>query len=429
MKNKGLNMVNPPRDHKSEHRSFLYFFISASLVIALSLSASFLGLAIRNRTLIKEQILERSRAHFCDVQLYRRWNSNYGGVYVEKKEGIESNPYLINPDIEALDGKKYTKKNPALMTREVSEYAKASGIYEFHITSLNLLNPKNKANDVEAEALQLFENGSKEFFREIEKDGKKLFMYMAPLPVEPGCMPCHKHQGYEVGMVRGGVSVLFPIHEIEQQLANQNATIVALSVATTGLVIGIILYLGSVLRKRLQEARALLEQLATRDPLTGIFNRRRFVEKMEEEFKRAKRTQHSFTCAIFDLDHFKRVNDTFGHQTGDAVLKDFAAIVLKCIREYDFFARYGGEEFILLLPNTSQEGVVSVLERIRTTVEAELKCSPDKAAACSTWLNVTASVGASAFRSTDSSINDIIHRADSALYEAKEAGRNLTIVK
>jgi len=410
--------------HKSERRSFLYFFISANLVIALSLSASFLGLAIRNKNLITEQILERSRAHFRDVQLYRSWNARYGGVLVEKKEGVESNPYLVNPDVEGKDGKTYTKKNPALMTREVSELAKAKGLYEFHITSLKLLNPGNRPSKVEVEALQGFEGGATEFFRKIDDEGKSYFMYMAPLYVEPACLSCHKQQGYEVGEVRGGVSVLFSIVEVEKQLAKQNMIIVLLSVITIVLVIGIILYLMSILRKRLTEARALLECLATRDPLTGVFNRRVFLEKMEEEFKRSKRTRQTFGFAILDLDHFKSVNDTYGHSMGDQILRDLTTVVLSCVREYDVFARYGGEEFVLLLPNMSSEGIQIILERIRASIEANLCCAgeglPER--------KVTTSIGASLFSLDDTTVNDIINRADAALYEAKAAGRNRSLI-
>ena len=115
--------------------------------------------------------------------LTRRWNADYGGVYVEKKPGVVSNPYLVNPDIEGKDGKVYTKRNPALMTREISEYAKKDGSMMFHITSLKPLNPDNKADAFETRSLQAFEtrslqafeNGILETTEKEYRDGKTFF--------------------------------------------------------------------------------------------------------------------------------------------------------------------------------------------------------------------------------------------------------------
>ena len=99
------------------------FIINVSLVIVIFVLGMFLWIFSRNKNLINQQMLSRARAHFNSIVLTRRWNAGFGGVYVEKKEGIISNPYLENPDFEAQDGTIYTKKNPALMTREISELA------------------------------------------------------------------------------------------------------------------------------------------------------------------------------------------------------------------------------------------------------------------------------------------------------------------
>jgi len=125
------------------------------LLIVAGMAVIFLELA-NEEAMVEEFVLTRARAHFRDIVLTRRWNAEHGGVYVEKRAGIESNPYLQDPDITATNGKTYTLRNPALMTREISELAARDGDYRFHITSLQLKNPDNAADDWERAALAGF---------------------------------------------------------------------------------------------------------------------------------------------------------------------------------------------------------------------------------------------------------------------------------
>jgi len=128
----------PVTEEKNIYRKFI---VSTSLVIVLVLSGIFLDMAIRTKQLINEENLIQARVVFNTILLMRKWNANYGGVYVEKKEGVESNPYLKNPDVRTIDGRIFTKRNPALMTREISEYAAREGLFKFHLTSLNFSIP------------------------------------------------------------------------------------------------------------------------------------------------------------------------------------------------------------------------------------------------------------------------------------------------
>ena len=183
-------------------KKFWWIFIfNVSLVILLFAIGVFIGIIIRNKQLIDQEILTGARSHFQNIVLTRRWNSNYNGIYVEKIEGVESNPYLDNPDITGADGKVYTKKNPALMTREISELAEKQGLYTFHITSSKPLNPNNEPDEFESYALNLFEQGTTEFYEKVNFDGKTYFRYMAPLSTEESCLSCHAKQGYKVGSV------------------------------------------------------------------------------------------------------------------------------------------------------------------------------------------------------------------------------------
>ena len=163
-----------------------------------------------------------------------------------------------------------------------------------------------------------------------------------------------------------------------------------------------------------------LGDLATVDGLTGAYNRRHFFEVGRTEVARAWRYGHPISLIILDLDHFKRVNDTWGHEAGDRVLHEACRIIKSQLRSVDIFGRYGGEEFAILLPETSPEPAVLVAERLRQSLAAQAVKVTDEAS-----VSITASVGvAGAARIGEESIDGLIRRADGAMYKAKEAGRD-----
>ncbi|MDE1145445.1 MAG: diguanylate cyclase [Azospirillaceae bacterium] len=172
----------------------------------------------------------------------------------------------------------------------------------------------------------------------------------------------------------------------------------------------------------LRAANTKLEQLASTDPLTGILNRRRFFELATLECGRARRYGRPFSVILFDLDHFKRVNDTFGHLMGDEVLRAAVAVAGKACRAVDLLARFGGEEVMLLLPETDAEGAQVVAERIRIALaETEVRYEDQVA-------QVTASLGVAQWRLPDETLESLLARADGALYQAKKGGRNRTVL-
>lgn len=164
-----------------------------------------------------------------------------------------------------------------------------------------------------------------------------------------------------------------------------------------------------------------LRQLARTDPLTGIANRRVFAEAAEGEFQRSRRFGTGAALLMIDIDHFKRVNDTYGHQAGDEALIAFAQTLSLAARATDLPARFGGEEFVLLLPGTDLSGSVETAERLRESA-ASIRI-PSAAGAFS----FTISIGASSFAEDDDGWNAAQRRADSALYRAKESGRNRVV--
>jgi diguanylate cyclase (GGDEF)-like protein/PAS domain S-box-containing protein len=171
-----------------------------------------------------------------------------------------------------------------------------------------------------------------------------------------------------------------------------------------------------------QQQNKELSFLATRDSLTGCLNRRSFSEQFEARFEQAKNEGQELTCIMVDIDHFKLVNDNYGHATGDQVIKMLAEILHSNTRNDDLVGRYGGEEFCMVLPGMTAEIAVRLAERIR------LKIKDESAERFDSGPRVTASLGVATIKDNPKTTDELNHRADEALYIAKESGRNMVIL-
>lgn len=394
------------------------FTLNITFVVLLFILGLFIGLFLNNKQLIETEYLTRAKSHFNNIVLTRRWSAQYGGVYVEKKAGMQSNPYLINPDILGVNGTTYTLKNPALMTREISVLADKDGLYKFHITSLKPLNPDNFPDEFEKAALASFESGVKESTVIFEEGDKTVFRYMAPLKTEQPCLKCHAAQGYKGGEVRGGISISFDITQSAKNLAQQKYILAGLFVITSALLLGIIYQLIFKLNKRILDMQHELQRMVHIDQLTGINNRGRFMELLNMEIDRARRYDRTFSLLMLDLDHFKSVNDTHGHAAGDEALRTMARVLQTSgLRQCDFLGRIGGEEFAVTLPETTLNHAAIVAERIGTNLAATPIVFENKE------FFITASIGVAENIIGDTQ-ESIMGRADQAMYNAKNAGRN-----
>jgi diguanylate cyclase (GGDEF)-like protein len=160
---------------------------------------------------------------------------------------------------------------------------------------------------------------------------------------------------------------------------------------------------------------------ALKDPLTKIYNRRAYDKKAKEEMERYLRYKNIFSMMLFDVDHFKKVNDIYGHDIGDKCLKEIIKRVKPGLRATDFLARFGGEEFIVLLPETSKKESAIVAEKIRKLVEKiEFFHKKER-------VSITISIGVTQVKNKDKSIDDIFKRLDNAMYKAKKNGRNRVV--
>jgi diguanylate cyclase (GGDEF)-like protein len=175
----------------------------------------------------------------------------------------------------------------------------------------------------------------------------------------------------------------------------------------------------SQLVKRLEVQTELLSNLAAFDELTGVYNRRSLFHHLEAELSRCERYGRSLSLLMLDVDHFKHVNDHYGHLAGDAALRSVAATLQSILRVMDLVCRYGGEEFCVILPETNETGAYSAAERLRSAVERQLFSHSSNSIALTVSIGVASWVPAAT-----ATIPDLLARADEALLEAKQGGRN-----
>lgn len=369
-----------------------------------------------------------ARAYIDKDIFYRNWNALHGGVYVATDTGISPNPYLP-PSIKERDlvtpaGRHLTLVNPSYMTRLIYEHALKENMVSGHIISLKPIRPENQPDSWEASALRAFESGVQETSMVTMEGSAKYLRLMRPLMTEEACLPCHGHQGYKKGDVRGGISIKLPMTLFQAATHKQIALLgvghgIVWLLGMTGLYIG---YRGLLRRTKerdqaeqeLKRVNAILEAQAATDSLTGICNRRRFLELIHVELLEAKRYGMPLALIFFDIDHFKAINDTYGHAAGDEVLQELTRIISGMIRHTDIFARFGGEEFIILVQNNDVKSARDMAEKMRS----QLAHSNFPKVG-----TVTCSFGVAQYYPNDT-VETLITRADDAMYAAKQGGRN-----
>ncbi|HBM08757.1 sensor domain-containing diguanylate cyclase [Pseudomonas sp. Choline-3u-10] len=171
-------------------------------------------------------------------------------------------------------------------------------------------------------------------------------------------------------------------------------------------------------RRQLQAANQELQRLSSTDRLTGLFNRGHWEEMLRQDYARHRRYERNAALVMFDIDHFKKINDSYGHQAGDAVIQQTAELVRQSTRDADIAGRYGGEEFVVLLPDTDSEGALTFAERLRQSIEAHEVVHEGRS------IRFTVSLGIADLSEPTNGYAQLIERADIALYSSKASGRN-----
>ena len=403
------------------------FLIGATIIITMVISAIFVAFNMRAEELTVSMIHQQAKSLFRQVILIRRWVTGYGGVYVELKPGVDPNPFLTSLPglkiniVDKESSKQYTLKNPGLVTREMSQLSSESEGYSFHVSSLKPVNVQtNSPDNFERASLLKFEQGALETYGVEKRPTGPVYRYMAPLPYENPCNKCHSHQGYKVGDIRGGISITIPMKDVVAKMRVNRLLTAASAVLVLGLLLGALSFINQRFLRALREAQHKLVTMATIDALTGLLNRRAGLERVVEEISRHNRSGHPLACLLMDIDRFKKVNDTYGHQAGDEVLAAFGSILNSQTRKHDIVCRYGGEEFLILLPDTPQDAALATAEKIRQTTSDMQTVFEGRI------ITITTSIGLTLMRHNESA-EAMIARTDAALYEAKEQGRNRVV--
>jgi len=238
---------------------------------------------------------------------------------------------------------------------------------------------------------------------------------------EQPCLRCHARQGYRLGDVRGGVSIIIPAANLLAQMRTNRNQIIIDAVITIGILLAILYLFAWKLVVRLDDVQKRLKHLAVTDELTGLKNRRYIMKQLDREYQRAERTGTPLSLVLIDIDHFKKVNDTFGHAFGDVVLKSVARDMRESLRTYDLLGRIGGEEFLIASPGSTLDDAAVLAERIRNRIR-ETTISNE-----SHSVSVTVSIGVASMNGQDSKADSVLARADDALYRAKQEGRDRVI--
>lgn len=270
-------------------------------------------------------------------------------------------------------------------------------------------------DDFEREALTAIEAAPEKPFYRVEEFGEKKFVRYAVADVmAEGCVSCHNHHpqsprtDWKVGDIRGAIEVTLPITELAQRIQSKQ---VGAGIFLLG---GSLLFSAALfLIARHDMRRIRREQAALTDAMTGLYTRSGAVPLIENEIARARRLAYPVSFVLFDVDHFKRVNDTHGHAVGDQVLMGVGRLLSREIRQFDIAARWGGEEFLAVLPHVGLEGARLMAERLRARVQSDTAI-----------VSVTIS-GGIAELAPDDTVDSVVAKSDIKLYEAKQAGRNL----
>jgi len=401
------------------------FLVLLCTTLSILVFSFFLILINRTDEMMLHRLHDQAVAYVDLLNHAKSWNLNYGGVYVEKRDAVETNFYLkgldIKTDLRSEGGRTLTMRNHAIMTTEISRISELKEGVRFRVVSNKPIDPDNSPDPLESSALASFEQGKTEHYALITDKQHPIYRYVRPLFVETGCLECHQHKGYRVGDIIGAISVIIPIGQLIAETSAIKTLLMLGGGIMIALIVGIAYFLTWQMAIRLDEVQKRLKKQASTDELTGLKNRRTIMNRLDEELQRALRLHEPLGVMILDIDDFKRINDTYGHPSGDRVLSSVAACIRENLRSYDLIGRIGGEEFLVLSPGTGLDDALILAERIRESVKRNEVIEEGKS------VSVTISIGLTISQSGDATHEKLLKRADSALYRAKDGGRNRVV--
>ncbi len=220
----------------------LKFILLIGIVVVISYGITFYRTSQFQNELVLSQAARQARMLHQQILMTRKWVADHNGLFFMRQPGVEPNPFLKDPEMVDAKGVRYVKRNPAMVTRELSAYADQAGFCDYRVTTLKTINPANAPDPWEEKSLLLFEEGVEEVIEFTEVNNRPTLRYIAPLPVEQSCLECHSHQGYKIGDIRGGLSVTIPVDWAFESIARNNRMLLFIATITI-LVVGLTIYL------------------------------------------------------------------------------------------------------------------------------------------------------------------------------------------
>lgn len=414
-----------------KEKSTRQYVMLVMLIISLAIASSFLGFSWRTDGMLRHQLLEEARAFRQEVLLLRKWVKQHEGIYIRAEPG-----YAPRPDTQQAFGRKqfirdgegqlYLLRNSSEVTKELSNLSRSEGIVSFRTISLTPIKPEDLPDDFEAGALRQLQHGNTDEVYGLteQPNGEAVFRYLYPFHTDNSCLKCHQEYGYRAGKIDGALSIQVPASNYLSERNINRWLMIGSALLVILLVIATIALIAYRFMRELKRADEQLQRLASEDPLTGLYNRRVGMEWLRQGLARHTRSHKPLSLMMLDIDHFKQVNDTYGHLNGDRVLVELAGLIKASVRPYDFAVRYGGEEFMLVLADCNLQAAQLIAERLRHMVEEHRVVIDSE-----TTITFTLSVGVAELADeTDETEEQLIGRADSALYQAKETGRNRVVL-
>ncbi|MDO9565737.1 MAG: ATP-binding protein [Candidatus Desulfaltia sp.] len=248
-------------------RISLKYFIITSATIVFVFAVLFFWLSRQQKQFILEQVKKQAIILHKQIVLTRAWVSDHNYILVEKKKGEHFESFLRNPEIKDVNGRVYTKITPAILTRQLSGYAMESNLYFFNLTNINCLNPKNKPDDFETDAIRMFISRGEKGASRIEiHDGAHVFRYAAPLILRESCLSCHTEKHYRAGGVGGCISVFIPFEEAQNAIRRNNLFLFFSMIGLTGSVVMILFFFTrKLIFKPIKEIRMFTRRMRTEE--------------------------------------------------------------------------------------------------------------------------------------------------------------------
>ena len=404
------------------------FLWRLTALLLLTGTVSLVGAYLLTDGMIDSQALASARSIADLVAAPRSWDALHGDVvWVIKGPGAPTDPWLksigLSTDATATGGRVFTIRDPEHATDEIAAALRAESATTIHMTSLIPVNPADAPDAWESTSLRSFAAGTSEAWTSTTASGTPVLRYMRPIITDTSCLTCHGLQGYRGGDVRGAITVTVPLGLQQSQALVNLGLIAGTGLASIAVVWFSILGLVREMGRRLRVAQAALVEAATTDGLTQAASRRQTMDRLREEIERARRSGQPLSLVMADIDHFKTVNDTYGHGAGDLVLREVASRMAGALRPYDLLGRIGGEEFLVIAPDTDVDGAAAMAERARELIAGEPIAIGDRAVVVTGSFGVTSVDPAEAV-----ALDHSLARVDSAMYTSKEMGRDRVTV-